>query len=57
MDVEGTINGESLNGSESADVIRGKAMFLYFSFDPTLDRPFPHAITAARWDRIGQIIR
>jgi len=24
LDVEGTINGESLNGSESADVIRGK---------------------------------
>lgn len=40
-----------------ADVIRGKAIFLYFSFDPTLDRPFPHAITAARWGRIGQIIR
>lgn len=39
------------------DVIRGKAMFIYFSVDKQLDRPFPRFITAARWDRIGQVIR
>lgn len=39
------------------EVIRGKAMFIYFSVDKELDRPFPRFITAARWDRIGQVIR
>lgn len=39
------------------DVIRGKAMFIYFSVDRELDRPFPRFLTAARWDRIGQVIR
>ena len=39
------------------DVIKGKAMFIYYSVadDPT--RPFPHFITAARWNRIGSLIR
>ena len=39
------------------EVIRGKAMFIYFSVDKQLDRPFPHFLTAARWGRIGQVIR
>jgi signal peptidase I len=39
------------------DVIRGKAMFIYYSIDQDVDRPFPHVITAARWGRIGKIIR
>jgi signal peptidase I len=39
------------------EVIRGKAMFIYFSVDKLLDRPFPRFLTAARWDRIGQVIR
>lgn len=39
------------------DVIRGKAMFIYFSVDRQLDRPFPRFLTAARWGRIGQVIR
>lgn len=39
------------------DVIRGKAMFIYFSVDKQLDRPFPRILTAARWDRLGQVIR
>jgi signal peptidase I len=38
------------------DVIRGKAMFIYFSYDRFSARPFPRAITAARWNRIGQMI-
>lgn len=38
------------------EVIRGKPMFIYFSFDGTLERPFPF-LTAARWDRIGHLIR
>jgi signal peptidase I len=37
--------------------IKGKAMFIYFSIDPFADRPFPRALTASRWTRIGQIIR
>lgn len=39
------------------DVIRGKAMFVYYSIDQEIDRPFPHVLTAARWSRIGQILR
>jgi len=39
------------------EVIRGKAMFICFSIDRATDRPFPRFLTAARWDRIGQIIR
>ena len=39
------------------EVIRGKAMFIYFSVDRQLDRPFPRFLTAARWGRIGQVIR
>ena len=38
------------------EVIRGKPMFLYFSYDPTADRPFPRALTATRWDRIGKVL-
>lgn len=38
-------------------VIRGKPVFLYFSYDPRADRPFPRFITAARWGRIGTVIR
>jgi signal peptidase I len=39
------------------DVIRGKAMFIYYSIDHEVDRPFPHVVTAARWGRIGTAIR
>jgi signal peptidase I len=39
------------------DVVRGKAMFIYFSIDPHVDRPFPRLVTAARWGRIGSLIR
>jgi signal peptidase I len=39
------------------DVIRGKAMFIYYSIDHEIDRPFPHVVTAARWGRIGTVIR
>jgi signal peptidase I len=38
------------------DVIRGKAMFIYFSYDRYATRPFPRPITAARWNRIGKMI-
>lgn len=37
--------------------IRGKAMFIYFSYDRFADRPFPRFITAARWNRLGNIIQ
>lgn len=36
--------------------IKGKAMFIYFSIDPLADRPFPRLLTAARWNRLGQVI-
>jgi signal peptidase I len=39
------------------EVIRGKAMFIYFSVDKLRDSPFPRFLSAARWDRIGQVIR
>jgi signal peptidase I len=39
------------------EVIRGKAMFIYYSIDPDPYRPFPRLVTAARWGRIGQVIR
>lgn len=39
------------------EVIRGKAMFIYYSIDPIADRPFPRFVTAARWGRLGMIIR
>lgn len=39
------------------DVIRGKALFIYYSIDPFVDRPFPRFLTAVRWDRLGSIIR
>lgn len=39
------------------EVIRGRAMFIYYSIDPAADRPFPRLLTAARWGRIGQVIR
>jgi signal peptidase I len=37
--------------------IRGRAIFIYFSYDPRSPRPFPRAVTAARWGRIGKLIR
>ncbi|MEX2572027.1 MAG: signal peptidase I [Gemmatimonadota bacterium] len=39
------------------EVIRGKALFIYYSIDPFVDRPFPRFVTAVRWDRIGSVIR
>jgi signal peptidase I len=38
------------------EVVTGKPMFIYFSYDPTLERPFSF-VTAARWGRIGTGIR
>jgi signal peptidase I len=39
------------------EVIRGKAMFIYYSIDKMAGRPFPQFLTAARWGRIGTVIR
>jgi signal peptidase I len=39
------------------EVIRGKALFIYYSIDPLGDRPFPRFLTAVRWDRLGSMIR
>jgi signal peptidase I len=39
------------------DVVRGKAMFIYYSIDPDPYRPFPRLLTAARWGRIGSVIQ
>jgi signal peptidase I len=39
------------------EVIRGKALFIYYSIDPFVNRPFPRFLTAVRWDRLGSMIR
>jgi signal peptidase I len=39
------------------EVIRGKPMFVYFSYDPQADAPFPRFVTAARWGRLGTALR
>jgi signal peptidase I len=39
------------------EVIRGKPLFIYYSYDRYRDTPFPAFITAARWGRIGSAIR
>jgi signal peptidase I, bacterial type len=39
------------------EVISGKAMFIYYSVNEEIERPFPRFLTAARWGRIGHIIR
>jgi signal peptidase I len=39
------------------DVIRGKPLFIYYSYDKRRDSAFPAFITAARWGRIGTAIR
>ena len=39
------------------EVIRGKALFIYYSIDPFINRPFPRFLTAVRWDRLGMLIR
>jgi signal peptidase I len=39
------------------EVIRGKALFIYYSIDPFIDRPFPRVVTAVRWNRLGHMIR
>jgi signal peptidase I len=39
------------------EVIRGKPMFVYFSYDPQSDAPFPPFVTAARWGRLGTVLR
>ncbi|HUE96785.1 MAG TPA: signal peptidase I [Longimicrobiaceae bacterium] len=39
------------------EVIRGKALFIYYSIDPFANRPFPRFLTAVRWERLGMIIR
>jgi hypothetical protein len=33
--------------------IRGKPLFIYYSFDKQAGAPFPAFITAARWKRLG----
>lgn len=36
--------------------VKGRAVFLYWSYDSSLLRPFPW-LTAVRWERIGDLIR
>ncbi|HWK89526.1 MAG TPA: signal peptidase I, partial [Longimicrobium sp.] len=38
------------------EVIRGKPLFIYFSYDKLADKPV-RFLTAARWRRIGKVIR
>ncbi len=39
------------------DVIRGKPTFVYFSYNPLAEAAFPRFLTAARWGRIGHVLR
>lgn len=39
------------------EVIRGKALFIYYSINPFQDRPFPRFLTSARWDRVFKMIQ
>ena len=39
------------------EVIRGKALFIYYSIDQQVSRPFPRFLTAVRWGRVGSVIR
>jgi signal peptidase I len=39
------------------EVVRGKALFIYYSIDPFANRPFPRFLTAVRWERIFMMIR
>lgn len=39
------------------EVIRGKPTFVYFSYNPLADAAFPRFLTAARWGRIGRVLR
>jgi signal peptidase I len=38
------------------EVIRGKPLFIYWSYDRNRDAPFPRFVSAARWGRIGSAI-
>ncbi|HEX7119324.1 MAG TPA: signal peptidase I [Longimicrobiales bacterium] len=42
-------------GFVEEDAIKGEPLFIYYSFDPNVLRPFPW-ITEIRWDRIGGTI-
>jgi len=39
------------------EVVRGKALFIYYSIDPFRDSGFPRFLRAVRWERLGMIIR
>jgi signal peptidase I len=43
-------------GTMPREIITGKPMFIYYSYDATVDR-FLSFLTAARWGRIGTVIR
>lgn len=42
-------------GFVEASAIKGKPLFIYYSFNPNVLRPFPW-VTEIRWDRIGDTI-
>jgi signal peptidase I len=37
--------------------VRGRPLFIYYSYDTQAGVPFLRALTAVRWRRIGQVIR
>jgi signal peptidase I len=39
------------------DVVRGKALFIYYSIDPFQQVGFPRFLRAVRWERLGMLIR
>lgn len=43
-------------GFVDADAVKGQPLFIYYSFEPRTERPFPW-LTEIRWNRIGGTVR
>jgi signal peptidase I len=39
------------------EVVRGKALFIYYSIDPFQQAGFPRFLRSVRWERLGMLIR
>ena len=46
-----------VTGFVRREQIQGKVLAVYYSIIPDPSRPFPRMLTAARWGRIGRIVR
>lgn len=46
-----------MTGFVAREQIQGSVLAIYYSVAPGAEGPFPHALTAARWGRIGYRVR